>query len=89
MGGGGGRGSQLHLLPPVWQAGTEVQQVAAGSARRIVHLHCPTNVSFSFSTFLFLAASWTGVDKKYSHYLCRTLINFFLGGGGAYTARLS
>jgi hypothetical protein len=37
--------------------------------------HCPISVSSSFSTFLCFAASWTGVDKKYSHYLCRTVPN--------------
>ncbi len=40
--------------------------------------HFSISVSFSFSTFLCFAASWTGVDKKYSHYLCRTLSVFVL-----------
>jgi hypothetical protein len=38
--------------------------MAAGYARRTMHLHYLTSVYFSFSTFLYLAASWTGVDKK-------------------------
>jgi hypothetical protein len=31
--------------------------------------HCPISVSFFFSTFLCLAASWTGVDKNI-HTIC-------------------
>ncbi len=40
-----------------------MERIAAGYARRTIHLHY-TSVYFSFSTFLYLAASWTGVDKK-------------------------
>jgi hypothetical protein len=41
-----------------------VKRIAAGYAPGTVHLHYLTTVSFSFSTFLCLTASWTGVDEK-------------------------
>ncbi len=96
MGGGGGGEPFLYLLPPVKQAG---ERVAAGYAVRIVHLHCPKNVSFSFSTFLRLAASWTGVDKKLfalavqnkksfwkaKMWFFYVLVNFFAPGSGSTT----
>ncbi len=80
--GDGGGGGALHCTS-FHLSGKQVQRVPAGYARRIEHLHCPTNVSLSFSTFLFLAASWTGVDKKYSDYLSTVFrihrIHMFLG----------
>jgi hypothetical protein len=55
-------------------SGEQVQRVALGYAFRVATFHCPISVSFSFSTFLCFAASWTGVDKKYSHCLGRTAV---------------
>ena len=58
---------------PLRLSGAQVQQVASGYARLVTPFHRSISVSFSFFTFLCFAASWTGVDKKYSHYLCRTI----------------
>jgi hypothetical protein len=73
LGGGGLSSAPLHL------SGEQVQQVASGYARLVTPFHCSISVSFSFSTFLCFAASWTGVDKKYSHYLCRTALMGYSG----------
>jgi hypothetical protein len=68
----------VELSPaPLHLSSEQVQQVASGYARLVTPFHCFASVSFSFSTFLCFAASWTGVDKKYSHYLCRTTKNVF------------
>ena len=53
-------------------SGEQVQWVALGCAGRVAPFHCPISVSFSLSIFLCVAESWTGVDKKYLHYMCRT-----------------
>ncbi len=60
VGGGGGalRCTSFHL------SGEQLQWVALGYARRVAPFHCPISVSFSFSTFLCFAASWTGVDRN-------------------------
>jgi hypothetical protein len=69
--GGGGRGGAL-LCTSFHLSGEQVQWVAFGYARMVAPFHCPISVSFSFFSFLCFVASWPGVDKKYSHYLCRT-----------------
>jgi hypothetical protein len=71
MGGGGLSPAPLHL------PSEQVQQVASGYARLVTPFHCYASVSFSFSTFLYFPACCTGVDKKYSHYLCRTRSKYF------------
>ncbi len=45
-------------------SGKQVQRVAAGYARRIVHLPLSHKCLFSLSTFLCLAESWTWFDKN-------------------------
>jgi hypothetical protein len=63
--GGGGEGSPLNLLPPVWRAGTTGCR-RLRYARRVAPFHCPISVSFSFSTFFCFAASWTEVDEIFA-----------------------
>jgi hypothetical protein len=55
--------------PPVQAVGA---QVASGYIPGDTLSTCYSSVSFSFSIFLCIAASWAGVDKKYLHYWCRT-----------------
>ena len=76
MGGGWGGGGALHYTS-FHLSGKQVQKVASGYACRMVPLHCPTSVSFSFSTFLCLAAAGRGLIKKYSHYLWGTPVQLF------------
>ncbi len=64
--GGGGLPS---TSPPVQAVGA---QVASGYIPDDTLSTCYSSVSFSFSIFLCIAASWAGVDKKYLHYWCRT-----------------
>ncbi len=72
--GWGGGGGKVLSTAPFHVFGELVQQVASGYACLVTPFHCSISVSFSFSTFLCFAASWTGVDKKYSHYLRRTIM---------------
>jgi hypothetical protein len=68
----GGGGGKLSLAPlPVGA------QISSGYMPGDTLSTCYTSVSFSFSTFLCLPASWAGVDKKCSHYLCRTRFILF------------
>ncbi len=67
----GGGGGLPGTSPPAQAVGA---QVTSGHVPGDILSTCHSSVSFSFSTFLCVAVSWAGVDKKYSHYWCRTLV---------------
>jgi hypothetical protein len=64
----------LYLLPSVWLVG---EKNVAGYASRTIDLHCPISVSSSLSTFLCLAASWTGLFALYVQTQANNLLNSF------------
>ncbi len=77
MADGGGGGGELSFAPPCTCLVSRYSRLPQAIHAGWYPFHCLTSVSFSFSTFLCLAASWMGVYKKYSHFLCGTGDKFY------------